>query len=247
MELIDYLLLLAICAVAYAAGEALARVHIPRLPVYLAVGAVAGAIFSRAEDGASLTFPKVSTVALAFIGFVAGSHLVWKVIRPRLRPIIAQVLGLSIAVPIVVGITIFVVTAELPDDRAARRRDPRGHGDAGAVAARGHRGDLREPLRRAVHQARARRHRGHGRRGRVRVLRHPARRREPRGGGGRRRLDRSERPGRARSRAPRRGAGRRSSPHRHRAHAVRRVGGPARPRRRGGGRGAGAPHDRVGG
>ena len=114
MELIDYLLLLAICAVAYAAGEALARVHIPRLPVYLAVGAVAGAIFSRAEDGASLTFPKVSTVALAFIGFVAGSHLVWKVIRPRLRPIIAQVLGLSIAVPIVVGITIFVVTAELP-------------------------------------------------------------------------------------------------------------------------------------
>lgn len=114
MELIDYLLLLAICAVAYAAGEALARVHIPRLPVYLAVGAVAGAIFAQAEDGASLTFPRVSTVALAFIGFVAGSHLVWKVIRPRLRPIVAQVLGLSIAVPIVVGITIFVVTSELP-------------------------------------------------------------------------------------------------------------------------------------
>ncbi|MFC6237774.1 cation:proton antiporter domain-containing protein [Longivirga aurantiaca] len=114
MELIDYLLLLAICAVAYAAGEGLARVHIPRLPVYLAVGAISGALVARAQDGASLTFPRVSTVALAFIGFVAGSHLVWRVIAPRLRPIIAQVLGLSIAVPIVVGITIFVVTSELP-------------------------------------------------------------------------------------------------------------------------------------
>ncbi|MGD9954528.1 MAG: cation:proton antiporter [Candidatus Nanopelagicales bacterium] len=114
MELIDYLLLLAICAVAYAAGEALARVHVPRLPVYLAVGAVGGALIARAADGASFAFPKVSTVSLAFIGFVAGSHLVWKVIAPRLRPIVAQVLGLSIAVPIIVGLTIFVVTAELP-------------------------------------------------------------------------------------------------------------------------------------
>lgn len=114
MELIDYLLLLVICAVAYAAGEGLARVHIPRLPVYLAVGAIAGALVSRAEGGATLAFPRVSTVALAFIGFVAGSHLVWKVIAPRLRPIVAQVLGLSIAVPIVVGITVFFVTSELP-------------------------------------------------------------------------------------------------------------------------------------
>ena len=114
MELIDYLLLLVICAVAYAAGEGLARVHIPRLPVYLAVGAIAGALVSRAEGGATLAFPRVSTVALAFIGFVAGSHLVWKVIAPRLRPIVAQVLGLSIAVPIVVGITVFFVSSELP-------------------------------------------------------------------------------------------------------------------------------------
>lgn len=113
MELIHYALLLGTCAAAYVVGEAAARVHVPRLPVYLAVGAVVGAFVDRAGEGAALAFPKVSTVALAFIGFVAGSHLVWKVIKPRLRPIVAQVLGLSIAVPIVVGITVFVVTSEL--------------------------------------------------------------------------------------------------------------------------------------
>lgn len=113
MELIHYGLLLATCVAAYAVGEMAARVHIPRLPVYLAVGALVGAFVDRAGEGATLAFPKVSTVALAFIGFVAGSHLVWKVIKPRLRPIVAQVLGLSIAVPIIVGITIFVVTSEL--------------------------------------------------------------------------------------------------------------------------------------
>ncbi len=113
MELIHYALLLGTCAAAYVVGEAAARVHVPRLPVYLAVGAVVGAFVDRAGEGAALAFPKVSTVALAFIGFVAGSHLVWKVIKPRLRPIVAQVLGLSIAVPFIVGITVYVVTSGL--------------------------------------------------------------------------------------------------------------------------------------
>jgi hypothetical protein len=51
----------------------------------------------------------VSTVSLAFIGFVAGSHLVWKVVQPRLKPIAAQVVGMSLVVPVVVGVAVFLL------------------------------------------------------------------------------------------------------------------------------------------
>jgi Kef-type K+ transport system membrane component KefB len=93
-------------------------VHIPRLPVYLAVGAVASVVVADAEEGAQLAFPKVSTVSLAFIGFVAGSHLVWKVVQPRIRPIVAQVLGMSLVVPIVVGVGVYLL---IPHDETEVR------------------------------------------------------------------------------------------------------------------------------
>ena len=102
-----------VCLVAYAVGELGARVHVPRLPVYLAVGALASVVLAEAGDGAKLALPKVSTVSLAFIGFVAGSHLVWKVVQPRLRPIVAQVLGMTLIVPIVVGVAVYLL---IPQD-----------------------------------------------------------------------------------------------------------------------------------
>jgi hypothetical protein len=64
------------------------------------VGALAGLVNSTAEDAADLAFPHVSSVALGVIGFVAGSHLVWRMVRPQLRPIGLQVVGMSIAVPL---------------------------------------------------------------------------------------------------------------------------------------------------
>jgi Kef-type K+ transport system membrane component KefB len=104
------LLLVAICAVAYVVGEALARRHVPRLPVYLAVGALAGLVISTARDAANVAFPGVSSVALGVIGFVAGSHLVWPTIRPQLRTIGLQVVGMTLAVPLLTsGIVVFVL------------------------------------------------------------------------------------------------------------------------------------------
>jgi NhaP-type Na+/H+ or K+/H+ antiporter len=93
-------ILVAICAVAYVLGEVLAKRHVPRLPIYLAVGALAGLVISSARHSADLAFPNVSSVALGVIGFVAGSHLAWPVIRPQVRTIGLQVLGMSIAVPL---------------------------------------------------------------------------------------------------------------------------------------------------
>jgi Kef-type K+ transport system membrane component KefB len=116
VELSHYVALLVVCAVSWGAGELAARAHIPRLPIYLAVGAVAGYVVAAAREGAHLAFPTISTVSLAFIGFVAGSHLVWKVIAPRLRPIVAQVLGMSVAVPVIVGVTIYLVTPSSSTD-----------------------------------------------------------------------------------------------------------------------------------
>jgi hypothetical protein len=109
MELTQYVALAIICAVSWGAGELGAKVHIPRLPVYLAVGALASVVVADAEEGAQLSFPTVSTVSLAFIGFVAGSHLVWKVVQPRLKPIAAQVVGMSLVVPVVVGVAVFLL------------------------------------------------------------------------------------------------------------------------------------------
>lgn len=100
MDLARIAILAAICVVSYLAGELLARRHVPRLPVYLAVGALAGLVISRAVDDAHVAFPHVSAVALGVIGFVAGSHLVWPTIRPHLRAITLQVAGMSLAVPL---------------------------------------------------------------------------------------------------------------------------------------------------
>ncbi|MFN8167441.1 MAG: cation:proton antiporter [Candidatus Nanopelagicales bacterium] len=115
MSLTQYVALAVICAIAYAAGELGARVHVPRLPVYLGVGALASVVVADVRGGAQLAFPKVSTVSLAFIGFVAGSHLVWKVVQPRLKPIVAQVLGMTLVVPLVVGVAVYLL---IPQDES---------------------------------------------------------------------------------------------------------------------------------
>ncbi len=102
-----------ICVVAYGAGEVLARRHVPRLPVFLAVGALAGLVISSARESADLAFPDVSAVALGVIGFVAGSHLVWPTIRPQVRTIGLQVMGMSIVVPLVAGsVVAFVLRSQ---------------------------------------------------------------------------------------------------------------------------------------
>ena len=103
-------ILVVICGVAYAVGELLARRHVPRLPVYLVVGALAGLAITTARDAADVAFPGVSAVALGVIGFVAGSHLVWPLIRPQVRAIGLQVVGMSIAVPLFTsGVVAFVL------------------------------------------------------------------------------------------------------------------------------------------
>jgi Kef-type K+ transport system membrane component KefB len=102
-----------VCLIAYAVGEVAARVRIPRLPVYLAVGALSGAVITSLRATAEVTFPKLSTVALAVIGFIAGSHLVWRVVRPRIRPISAQVVSMTIAVPLVVGVTVALLLTDM--------------------------------------------------------------------------------------------------------------------------------------
>lgn len=99
----------AVCAVSYLVGEALARLHIPRLPVYMAVGAVVGVINAEADDAADLAVPVVSPAMLVLIGMIAGSHLIWREIRPQLKPISLQAAGLIISVPLVVGIYLFLV------------------------------------------------------------------------------------------------------------------------------------------
>ena len=110
MEVARIAVLVAICAVSYVAGELLARRHVPRLPVYLAVGALAGLVISNLRDDAHVAFPHVSSVALGVIGFVAGSHLVWPTIRPHLRAIALQVVGMSLAVPLLAaGVVVFVL------------------------------------------------------------------------------------------------------------------------------------------
>ncbi len=114
MDVARIIVLLAICAVAYVAGELLAKRHVPRLPIYLAVGALAGLVISSAREGADVAFPAVSAVALGVIGFVAGSHLVWPAIRPLLRPIALQVVGMSLAVPLFTSAIVIYVLRDQP-------------------------------------------------------------------------------------------------------------------------------------
>jgi len=118
MEIVRIIVLVAVCAVAYVAGEVLARRHVPRLPVYLAAGALSGLAISGLREDADVAFPYVSAVALGVIGFVAGSHLVWPAIRPLVRPIGLQVVGMSLAVPL---LTSAVVVYVLRDQDAAVR------------------------------------------------------------------------------------------------------------------------------
>lgn len=117
MELARLLVLAAICAVAYLAGEGLARVHVPRLPVYLAVGTLASVVITSAVQTADLVFPVINSVALCVIGFIAGSHLIWRVVQPRLRPIVAQVIGMSVAVFAIVAVLVFILlSSQVPSE-----------------------------------------------------------------------------------------------------------------------------------
>jgi Kef-type K+ transport system membrane component KefB len=114
-----WLELAAVCLLAWFVGEALARRHVPRLPVYLGVGAIAGAFASSVRDGAHLAFPHLSTVTLCLIGFVAGSHLLWSLMRPRIRAIAAQVVGMTVAVFLLVGLAVVLLLHGELSDRIA--------------------------------------------------------------------------------------------------------------------------------
>jgi Kef-type K+ transport system membrane component KefB len=104
-----------VCVAAWFAGEALARFRVPRLPVYLAVGAVAAVLWHDVSAAADLAFPHASAVTLCVIGFVAGSHLVWSLVRPRVKPIAAQVVAMTVAVPLVVGVAVLLlVDGDIP-------------------------------------------------------------------------------------------------------------------------------------
>jgi len=119
MEPIRWVILAVVCVAAYFAGEFGSKAHIPRLPVYLAVGAVAGILNGATAETANLAFPTINAVALCVIGFVAGSHLVWRVIRPQIKPIALQVTGMTVAVPLLVmAFIVIVLPAEVP--KAAR-------------------------------------------------------------------------------------------------------------------------------
>jgi len=109
MDLLRLAVLAGICVVAYLCGEALARVRVPRLPVYLAVGALAGVLVKSAVESADLAFPVLNPVALCTIGFIAGSHLVWTMIKPRVKPIGYQVVGMTVSVPVVVGVAMYLL------------------------------------------------------------------------------------------------------------------------------------------
>jgi Kef-type K+ transport system membrane component KefB len=114
MDVIRLAALAGICALSYVAGEGFARLHIPRLPVYLAAGALSGVLIKSAVETANVAFPAVSAVALGVIGFVAGSHLVWGSVKPRIKTIALQVVGMTVAVPIVVGVTVFALIPGIP-------------------------------------------------------------------------------------------------------------------------------------
>lgn len=117
MDVVRLLVLGAVCVVAYAVGELAARAHVPRLPVYLAVGAAAGLIVKNLSETVDLAFPVLNPMALCIIGFIAGSHLVWTAIRPRIRPITYQVAGMVLVVPTVVGVAAyFALPAEVPHE-----------------------------------------------------------------------------------------------------------------------------------
>ena len=103
--------LAAVSVVAYFVGELLARFRVPRLPVYLAVGAVASVLITNVRETADLTYPVINPMALCVIGFIAGSHLVWRTIRPRVRPISLQIVGMSLGVAAIVGVFVFVILA----------------------------------------------------------------------------------------------------------------------------------------
>jgi len=115
MEVARLAILAGICVVAYLVGEGLAKLHVPRLPAYLAVGALAGQLIKSSVESANTAFPVVNVVALCVIGFVAGSHLVWSVVKPRIKPIAFQVVGISTAVFAVVAFVVYIVLpGEIP-------------------------------------------------------------------------------------------------------------------------------------
>ena len=83
MEIGHLATLAAVCVVAYFVGEGFARGHVPRLPVYLAVGALASVVIPSVNETADLAYPVISPMALCWVSVVGRSELVAVLSRVR--------------------------------------------------------------------------------------------------------------------------------------------------------------------
>ncbi|MEL7237051.1 MAG: cation:proton antiporter, partial [Chloroflexota bacterium] len=96
-------------------GHFLGRFKLPHITGYLLAGLIIGPfvlnlIPSEAIDG--LRF--VDEISLAVIAFVAGSELYLKELRSRMRPILLNVLGITVAALVIISTAVYFLTQFIP-------------------------------------------------------------------------------------------------------------------------------------
>lgn len=100
-----------VCLASHVVGQAFKRLRLPAITGYLLTGALAGPFALQliaASSTADLRF--VDEVSLAVIALVAGSELVFRQLRPRLRAMGATVMGIIVCGYLVLALGIYLLS-----------------------------------------------------------------------------------------------------------------------------------------
>ncbi len=99
----------------HAIGKFLARFRLPYITGYLFAGMLAGPfVLGLLPSGVSDDLRFIDELSLGIIAFVAGSELYLKELRPRMRAIVSNTLGIFLATFAITGTTLFFLTPLIP-------------------------------------------------------------------------------------------------------------------------------------
>ena len=99
-----------VCLASYVVGKAFKRVRLPAITGYLITGALAGPfVLGLLEEGTAADLRFVDEISLAVIALVAGSELLVRQLRPRLRAIGATVVSIVFFGYLVLAMAIYLL------------------------------------------------------------------------------------------------------------------------------------------
>lgn len=104
-----------VCLASYLVGKGFKRARLPAITGYLVTGALAGPfVLGLLDEGVATELRFVDEISLGFIALVAGSELLVRQLRPRLRAIGVTVVAILVCGYLVLALAIYLLAPVIP-------------------------------------------------------------------------------------------------------------------------------------